>query len=132
MLEMPSFNQVPSVSSWFDELEILCGFCGYKMIWHTPQAILSNNVPAGIWLPKVNNRNPRAKCVIFSRLTIKTPERRHCVFIVNFEHISHRSSVFIISFEHVIVGWCKALQLWFQMFEFVNFCKCFQNFPKWT
>ena len=73
--------------------------------------ILLNNVPPGIWLPKVNNRNPRAKCEIFSRLTIKTPERRHCVFIVNFEHISHRSSVFIINFEHVIVGWGKALQL---------------------
>ena len=27
---------------------------------------------------KVNNRNTRTKCEIYSKLTIKTPERRHC------------------------------------------------------
>ena len=27
---------------------------------------------------KVNNRNTRARCEICSKLTIKTPERRHC------------------------------------------------------
>ena len=40
------------------------------------------------FLLKVDNRNTRAKCGICSKLTIKTPERRHwlCygVFIVNF------------------------------------------------
>ena len=34
-------------------------------------------IPAGIYLLKVNNRNTRTRCVICSKLTIKTPERRH-------------------------------------------------------
>ena len=32
--------------------------------------------PAGIYLVKVNNKNPRTRCEICSKLTIKTPERR--------------------------------------------------------
>ena len=47
---------------------------------------------------KVNNRNTRARCEICSKLTIKTPERRHwhrsAIFIVNFERISHLVLVF--------------------------------------
>ena len=43
---------------------------------------------------KVNNRNTRTRCEICSKLTVKTPERRQqrrfSVFIVNFEHISHK------------------------------------------
>ena len=42
---------------------------------------------------QVNNTNTRKNCEICSKLTIKTQElrqsRRSCVFIVNFEHISH-------------------------------------------
>ena len=56
--------------------------------------------PAGIYLLKVNNRNTRIRCEICSKLTIKTPERRHWrssgVFIVNFEHISHLVLVFLL------------------------------------
>ena len=41
---------------------------------------------------KVNNRNTRTTCEVCSKLTIKTPERRHWrrygVFIANFEDIS--------------------------------------------
>ena len=37
----------------------------------------ANTVPAGIYLLKVNNRNTRTRCEICSKLTIKTPERRH-------------------------------------------------------
>ena len=43
--------------------------------------------PAGIYLLKVNNRNTRTRFEICSKLTIKTPERRHWVgnpFLVNF------------------------------------------------
>ena len=47
---------------------------------------------ANIYLSIVNNRNTRKRCEIYSKLTIKIPERRHWrrsdVFIVNFEHIS--------------------------------------------
>ena len=33
--------------------------------------------PVGIYLFKVNNRNTRARCEICSKLTTKTPKRRH-------------------------------------------------------
>ena len=43
---------------------------------------------------KVNNRNTRKTCEIYSKLTIKTPERRQLrrygVFIVKFEYILNR------------------------------------------
>ena len=49
-------------------------------------------------------------CKICSKLTIKTPERRHSrrsgVFIVNFEQIfAHCSGVYIVDFEQVNVDW---------------------------
>ena len=50
-----------------------------------------NFYPAGIYLLKVNNGNPRKMCEICSKLTIKTPEQRHWrssgIFIVDFEQI---------------------------------------------
>ena len=56
--------------------------------------------PAGNCMFKVNNRNTRTRCKICSKLTIKTPERRHwrrsAVFIVNVEHISHLVVVFLL------------------------------------
>ena len=49
---------------------------------------------------KVNNRNTRRRRGICSKLTIKTPERRHWrhsgVFVVNFEYISHLVLVFLL------------------------------------
>ena len=57
-------------------------------------------IPTGIYLLKVNNRNIRTRCEICSKLTIKTPERRHWrlsgVFIVNFKHISHLVLLFLL------------------------------------
>ena len=56
-------------------------------------------IPAGIYSLKVNNRNNRTGCEICSKLTVKTPERRHWhrsgVF-VNFKHISHLVLVFLL------------------------------------
>ena len=53
-----------------------------------------------IYLLKVNNRNTRTKCEIFSKLAIKTPERRQWrhfgVFIVNLEQIPHLVLVFLL------------------------------------
>ena len=50
-------------------------------------------------MSKVNNRNTGTSCEIYSKLTMKAPERRHWrrsgVFIVNFEHISHLVLVFL-------------------------------------
>ena len=60
----------------------------------------SKYYPANIYLFKINKRNIRKNCDICSKLTIKTPERRHwrrfVVFIVNFEHILHLLLVFLL------------------------------------
>ena len=61
---------------------------------------VNNKIPVNIYLFKVNNRNTRKTCEIFSKLTIKTLERRQQsrsgVFIVNFENISHLFLVFLL------------------------------------
>ena len=55
-----------------------------------------------IYLPdiyrlKINNRNPRTRCEVCSKLTIKPSKgRRSGVFIVNFEHISQLVLVFLL------------------------------------
>ena len=54
------------------------------------------NCPIGSYMFKVNNRNTRTRCEIYSKLTIKTPERRSGAFIMNFEHISHLVLVFLL------------------------------------
>ena len=64
---------------------------------------------------KVNKRNTRTRCETCSKLTIKTLEghhwRRSGVFIVNFEHISHRFRVSNVNFEHVNAGRVRAYDL---------------------
>ena len=58
--------------------------------------------PAGINCFKVNNGKTRTMCEIYSKLTIKTPERRHwrrsSVFIANFEQIWHIVLVYIYKY----------------------------------
>ena len=58
--------------------------------------------PAGIYFFKVNNGKTRTMCEIYSKLTIKTPERRHwrrsSVFIANFEQIWHIVLVYIYKY----------------------------------
>ena len=44
----------------------------WELITHQP-----NQLPANIYLFKVNNKNTRKRCEICSQLTIKTPDRRH-------------------------------------------------------
>ena len=61
-----------------------------------------------IYLLKVNNRNNRTRCEIYSKST-KTPEQRHWrrsgVIIVNFEtYFTPCSKVYIVNFQHVIAG----------------------------
>ena len=52
-----------------------------KLVTILPDAITINKYKrinqAGIYLLIVNNKNTRTKCEISSKLTIKTPERRH-------------------------------------------------------
>ena len=38
--------------------------------------LMWSNIPASIYLLKVNNRNTRTRCETYSKLTIKIPERR--------------------------------------------------------
>ena len=61
---------------------------------------VSECITTSICLLKVNDRNTRSRFEIYSKLTIKTPERHHWrhsgVFIVNFEHISHLVLVFLL------------------------------------
>ena len=56
--------------------------------------------PAGNYMFKVNNRDTRTRFEICSKLTMKTPERRHWrrsgVFIINFELVSHLVLVFLL------------------------------------
>ena len=58
-------------------------------------------------MPKFVNRNTRTRWEICSKITIKTPERRHelrsDVFIVNFMYFACYSSVSIVDFEQVNV-----------------------------
>ena len=57
--------------------------------------------PARNYLLKVYKRNTRTRCEIRSKLTIKTPERRHW----------HTSGVFIVNFEHVNAVWISSMRL---------------------
>ena len=73
------------------------------------KASSNTSSPAGNYMLNVNNRNTRTRCEIYSKLAIKTPERRHWrrsgVFNVNFEHILHHCFiVFIVHFEQVDFG----------------------------
>ena len=75
-----------------------------------------NNPPTNIYSFQVNNRNTRQNYEICSKLTIKTPERRHWrrsdVVIVNFEHyFIPFSSVFVADSEQVNVRWAPVILL---------------------
>ena len=45
---------------------------------------------------RVNNRNAWEMCKICWKLIMKRPERRYCVFIVNFKDIWHLFLVFLL------------------------------------
>ena len=72
------------------------------------------NSSTNIYLFIVNNSNTRKRCETCSKLTIKSPQRRSTVFIVNFEHISYLfapfSSVSTVGFEQVNACWVQPYQ----------------------
>ena len=57
------------------------------------------------------------RCNLYSKLTIKSPERRHCrcsaVLIVDFKNVSHFFLMFlvilIVEFEQVNVSWGESI-----------------------
>ena len=53
-------------------------FSDVTIIFWFPKVL--NTISANIFLFKVNERNTRKRCEIFSKLTIKTPERRQRLF----------------------------------------------------
>ena len=73
------------------------------------------NFPANIYLFKVCNRNTRKRYKLYSRLSIKTPERRQChssgIFFVNFEHISHLFLLSIITLNMYLLSYCCSVPL---------------------
>ena len=94
-------------------------------IWYNNVLLGEISYPAGNYMFKVNNRNTITRCKTCSKLTRKTPERRHWprsgVFIVNFEHISHISSlsVFAVKFERVNTSWVSEKQaVWISIWLF--------------
>ena len=70
------------------------GYCGLVCLF------AGTRLPTGKYMFKVNNRNTRTRCEIWSKLTIKTPGQSHwrcsSVFIVHFEHISLLFLVFLL------------------------------------
>ena len=64
-------------------------------------------VPVGNGMFKFNNRNTRTRCEICSKLTIKTPERRHWRLISHLpvSYFTPCSSVSIVNFEKVNAAW---------------------------
>ena len=64
-------------------------------------------------LLNVNNRNTKKMCEIYWQLTVKLPEWLQwpgiCVFIINFEYISHIVLVFLLlaDIEQVNIDWVK-------------------------
>ena len=62
------------------------------------------SITAGIYRLKINNRNSRTRREICSKLTIKTPERRHSRRST-YSTPSSKVSIFIVNFEQVNAGW---------------------------
>ena len=64
---------------------------------------------ANKYMLKVHNRSTRRRWEIWSKLTIKTPERRHWprfdVFKVNFTYFARFSSASIVDFEQVNISY---------------------------
>ena len=62
------------------------------------------NSPTNIYMFIVNNSNTRKRCEIFSKLTIKSPQRRSTVFIISFVIISHLIHLFLV---FLLLDWNK-------------------------
>ena len=84
------------------------------------------NFSTNIYLFIVNNSNTRKRCEICSKLTIKSPQRRSTVCIVNFEHISYLFTpffrVFTAGFEQVNVAGSHPINLQLLTAAIINRC----------
>ena len=71
------------------------------LLWLSSEPRDFFNIPADIYLLKVDNMNTRKRCKICSKLTIKTLEWRKA----SFKHILHLALVLILNFKNVKAGW---------------------------
>ena len=76
--------------------------------------------PIDNYMVKVNNRNTRTRCEICSKLTTKTPERRHW----------RRSGVYSINLEHLVPHFTPCSSVYIVDFEQVNYTRNFANKDK--
>ena len=88
--------------------------------------MLFKTYPANIYLFEVNNRNTRKRCGICSKLTIKTPERRHWLWTSNCGITVNDVTSFLPAVpqsKNAIYGgrefiWKQPLRLWWKFFPF--------------
>ena len=68
-----------SVATFFSPLMGICSswYLYFTYVLLLGFNILSSNIPTSNNMFKINNRNTRTRCEICSKLTIKTPVRRH-------------------------------------------------------
>ena len=71
------------------------------LLWLSSEPKDFFNIPADIYLLKVDDMNTRKRCEICSKLTIKTLEWRKALF----KHILHLALVLIVNFKNVKAGW---------------------------
>ena len=84
---------------------------------------------AGNYMFKVNNRHTRARCGIYSKLTIKIPEQRLLVsLLLTLNIFTPCSSVSIVNFGHVDASW--VVYSWWQ-FRYWSIRITYKMFLKW-
>ena len=77
-------------------------------------------LPAGNYMFKVNNRNTRRRSEIFSKLTIKTPERRH----------RHQNDVITCFYCWLWAGECRLGSIFFEQFLTIQSTTATEGFGK--
>ena len=97
MFNFPSKN----VKNIFEKNNII--FAGkyrncYNHHYYIERAFSAKDNPVGNYMLKVNNRNTSTRCETCSKLTVKTPERRHW-----------QSSVSFVNFEQVNTYWGESI-----------------------
>ena len=118
--------------NWYQIAQSITYDNAYMKIMFFGNILTTIPFTANISLFKVGNRKSRKRCEIYSKLTIKTPKRRHWrrfgVFIVNFEHMSLLFLVFLLLTlnKEVLVGLFHQYQL--HRISFKNFSlDCFAS-----
>ena len=97
---------------------LLFCFGSYEYLWNNLHAdwwssvceilflCIKSQIPAGIYLLKVNKRNTRTRCEICSKLTINNrPPGVVLVYLLTLTYFTPCSSVSFVNFQQVNAGW---------------------------